>query len=352
MKTLLLKASWILSILFVSQSTLATDWASTNKAIVEEFAIPHFDALHNSSKQLLAQTKVFCGKGGDEEFKKTREKFHHTMDAWQQVQVFRTGPQELFMRSFRLQMWPDRSNAGAKQIRNLLAKKDPEKVKADSIRNSSVAVQGLSAMERLIFAKDITDSDFYTEGKVQYSCQLLEAIAASINTISTELLNEWQGKYKNTLATPSEENDAFETHKEVASMYLKEVATQLQAVYDLKFKRPMDKRFRPKRAESWRSGRSLRNITLNLESAEKIFQLGFSSHLTDETLKKKVAEQFKQAVATGKTFTMSLQKAHEEKPEALAKWKKQVSQLKRTVTVDVAKALDIALGFNSLDGDG
>lgn len=350
------KIAWLIPLLLlsqmISQTALALDWSETNKAVTDEFAIPRFEQLHDSSKQLVAQTETFCQKGGNTEFEKTRGGFHKVMDAWQHIQILRTGPQEIFMRNFRLQMWPDRSNAGAKQIRKLLANKDPEAIKADSMRTKSVAVQGLSAMERLLFAKEISGADFYTEGKAQYSCQLLEAIAVSINTISAELLNEWQGKYKNTLATPNEKNDAFETDKEVASMYLKEIATQLQAVYELKFKRPLDKRFRLKRAESWRSSRSLRNITLNLESTEKLFQLGFSPHITDDKLKKKVSEQFKQAIETGRAFTMSLQKAHEEKPEALAKWKKQVNQLRRTVTVDVAKALDISLGFNALDGDG
>ena len=345
------KGSWLISLLFISQSAVALDWSETNKAITDEFALPRFEQMLDSSKQLETQTETFCQKGGDEAFEKTRGEFHKMMDAWQQIQILRTGPQEMFMRSFRLQMWPDRSNTGAKQIRKLLAEKNPDALKPEVFRRSSTAVQGLSAIERLIYAKDITAVDFHNDGKASYRCQLLSAITVNISSISSNLLKAWQGDHKKLLATPSEENEMYDSHKEVATLLLKEVATELQAVYDQKFKRPVNKRFRYKRAESWRSERSLRNITLNIESAEALFKVGFMPHLKDKVLKEKVTREFKQAIETGKAFTMSLLKAHEEKPEELASWMKQVSQLKTTVTVDVAKTLDISLGFNSLDGD-
>ena len=351
MKKRLQKASGLLSLLFITQFTFALDWSETNKAITDEFAIPRFEQLLDSSEQLVTQAESFCKNGGEEEFGKIRKQFHQMMDAWQGIQILRTGPEELLMRNFRIEMWPDRSNAAAKQIRKLLKEKNLQTLKPETFRHSSTAIQGLSAIERLIYEKDISAKDFQETGKANYRCLLVQAITVNLQSISSALLKEWQGSYKDTLATPSEKNDVFESHKEVATMFLKEAATELQAVYDQKFKRPINKRFRYKRSESWRSERSLRNITLNMESAESLFQIGFSAHLKDETLKKKLADEFKQAITTGKTFTMSLLKAHEEKPEALAKWMEEVSQIKRTLAVDVPKALDISLGFNSLDGD-
>ncbi len=351
MKKTFNKVSWLIPLLLISQSAVALDWSETNKAITNEFAIPRFEQLYDSSKALAAQTKIFCQKGSEDEFERTRREFHKMMDAWQGIQILRTGPQEMFMRNFRLQMWPDRSNTGAKQIRKLLSDKKPDALKPEVFSKSSTAVQGLPAIERLIYAKDINASDFQENGKANYRCQLLQAITINTASISSNLLKEWEGSHKKALATPGEKNEMYDTHKEVATLLLKEVATELQAVYDQKFKRPVNKRFRYKRAESWRSERSLRNIRLNIESAEALFNIGFAPHLKDATLKEKADKEFKQAIKTGKTFTLSLLKTHEEKPEELANWMKQVSQLKRTIMVDVAKELDIALGFNSLDGD-
>lgn len=352
MNNLINKSVISLILLIGSQSVIATSWAPTNKAIIEEFAIPHFKELLQSSKTLNRQTTSFCQKGGDELFNKTKEQYHQMMDSWQKIQLLRTGPQELFMRSFRLQMWPDRSNTGAKQIRKLLSEKSLKALKPTVFQRSSTAVQGLSAIERLMYSKDISATDFQENGRANYRCQLLYAITRNLESISSSLLIEWQGMHKKTLTTPGEENDFYDSHKEVATLLLKEAATELQAVYDQKFKRPISKnRFRYKRAESWRSERSLRNITLNLESANELIKIGFLPHLTDESLKKKITEEFSQTIKTGHSFKASLLKTHENQPEMLANWMKQVSQLKRTVTVEIPSALDIALGFNSLDGD-
>jgi len=351
MNLIVKKVALALSFVLLSHSVFANDWAKTNKAVTEDFAIPRFEVLLSSSENLASQTKTFCQKGTKEAFEEMQAQYHKMMDAWQQVQILRTGPQELFMRNFRLQMWPDRSNTGAKQIRKLLMDKNPDALRPEVFKRSSTAVQGLSAIERLMYAKDITAADFQEDGKANYRCQLLQAITLNIETISSNLLKDWQGEHKKMLVTPGEENEMYDSHKEVATLFLKETATELQAIYDQKFKRPMSKRFRYKRAESWRSERSLRNITLNIESAEALFNIGFAPHLKDVSLKEKVDKAFELAITTGKTFTMSLLKAHEEKPQELAEWMKQVSQLKRVVTVDVAKALDISLGFNSLDGD-
>lgn len=85
------------SLVFTSQQILALDWAATNKAITNDFAIPRFEKLLDSSKQLVAQSNKLCEKGGKEEFEKTQQQFHQMMDAWQQVQILRTGPEELLM---------------------------------------------------------------------------------------------------------------------------------------------------------------------------------------------------------------------------------------------------------------
>jgi predicted lipoprotein len=274
------------------------------------------------------------------------------MDAWQQVQLLRLGPSELFMRHFRLEMWPDRSNSAGKQLRKLKQKKDEKALQVDNFRNASVAVQGLSAYERLVFAKDSKANQFTGDAAGKYQCQLLQAISISVETISADLLKEWQGVHYKTLTSAGKDNDTFATDKEVATVFINELSTQLQFVLEKKFKRPLDgKYFKGIRAESWRSGRSIRNIVINIESAQQVYQLGFKAHIRDKALQKKLQQQFKQALAVGKALEMPLQQAVNEKADALAQWNQQVVALKNTLSIELPKAVDIVLGFNSLDGD-
>lgn len=350
----------IVLLLLAPSQLMANDWTNSNKKIAEEFAIPRYQALNEASKALVKQANSFCETVDETSFKKTREHFLETMNAWQQVQLFRLGPAELFMRHFRLEMWPDRSNTGAKQISRLLSEKSLDALNAKTFSRASTAVQGLPAMERLLYAKNVNAQLFSKDGKANYRCKLLKAISVNINGMSHDLLNDWQGKYLKDITNPGEENDYFESHKEISSQFLKELATQLQAVMDQKFKRPLGggkngKRFRPKRAESWRSSHSLHNIVENLKSTEQLFLIGFAPLLTnkesEKVLRKKLEEQFTQAIRTGEKLDVSLKEAYQKHKSLLDDWILQISKLKKTVTQELPKALDIPLGFNSLDGD-
>jgi len=353
-----IRISATLILAFASASTLVctaqaaeNEWRVSNKKVIEDYAIAGYTKLQTSSHSLSQQTSAFCANADNANFEEIKTSFHHTMDAWQQMQLLRLGPSELFMRHFRLEMWPDRSNTAAKQLRKLKQEKDKTALQVDNFRNASVAVQGLSAYERLVFAKD-SDASQFTGEAGKYQCQLLQAISVSIETIAAELLKEWRGTYYKILTTAGKDNDTFANDKEVATVFINELSTQLQFVLEKKFKRPLDgKYFKGTRAESWRSGRSIRNIIINIESAQQVYQLGFKAHVADEGLLKKLQQQFKQAIDAGKALEMPLEQAYNEKADALEKWNQQVAALKNSVSIELPKAVDIVLGFNSLDGD-
>lgn len=350
------KVIHLIGVIFLSVmacSASAENWQNSHKKMIEDFAIAGYDELLKRSEALSKNTQIFCATTTPDNVKKVEQGYHDAMDAWQRILLLRLGPSELFMRHFRMEMWPDRSNAAAKQLRKLLSVKDISVLESKRFATASTAVQGLSAYERLLFIKEGKVIQHFTGSeKGRYRCQLLQAISTNTVSISKSLLTEWKGSYYKTLTTAGKDNDYFSTDKEVTSAFLNQLATQLQYVLDKKIKRPLGGEvFKLKRAESWRSGRSIRNIILNLESAKKLFQLGFSSHLTDAVLIKKLNDEFKQTIAAGKLLEMPLKQVHKEKPEALKAWVQQISQLKHTIMVDLPNALDIPLGFNSLDGD-
>lgn len=341
----------ILALLFPSIS-LAMDYATANKKIVESFAIPKQQHLAETSDSLVQQIKKFCAKPEQEQFEATQKQFIVLMDSWQRAQLLRLGPSEMYMRHFRLQMWPDRSNSGAKQIAQLLANADPEALKPEVFSQSSTAVQGISALERLLFGKKAQTENFLSDGKPNYRCQLVTAIALNINQMSLDIVNEWQAVYAKAIAEPSEDNDYFETHKEVSAHFLKQMATELQFVVDKKINRPLtENKLRSTMAESWRSKQSLHNMLANIESVRSLYQLGFHPLLADVSIKQKLDQQFDEVIKTGKTLNISMAEAYKKQKPELELWVKQIKVLKNMVIKDLPKALDIPLGFNSLDGD-
>jgi len=342
----------VLSFSMLSSTVNAATWAETNLAVVDKYAIPAYQNLYQSSQKLQKSSAGFCADVSDNSFTQVQDSFHNTMDAWQFIQTFRLGPAGKFMRSFRLEMWPDRSNAAAKHLRKLLSKADPSRLEQSQFIKASVAVQGLSALERILFAKDSGYTDYQTEGKANFRCQLLSAISLNVETIAKDLLTAWQNEYRDIIAKPSKDNDFFETDKEVASQFLNELSTQLQVIIEQKFDRPIaGDKFLLTKAESWRSQRSLRNIVFNLQSTKDLYQVAFVEHIADENLRKKQLALFNQALLASKALTIPLSEAYTEKREALQHWFEAIKTLKNSISTELPKAIDIQLGFNSLDGD-
>ena len=351
MKALLLMLS-LLSFSMLSQAVKAVTWAETNLAVVDEYAVPAYKKLYQSSQQLQKSSDMFCAELNEEAFTQLQDSFHHTMDAWQFIQTFRLGPAGKFMRSFRLEMWPDRSNAAAKHLRKLLSEAKPSNLEPAQFIKASVAVQGLSAMERILFAKDSGYTHYQTDDNANFRCQLLSAISFNVHSIAKDLLSAWENEYRDIIAKPNKDNDFFETDKEVASQFLNELSTQLQAIIEQKFDRPIagDKFFISK-AESWRSQRSLRNIVLNLQSTQYLYKTAFVPHITNENLRKKQLALFDTALLASKELMMPLAEAYADKRTALQHWIEAIKNLKNSISTELPPAIDIQLGFNSLDGD-
>lgn len=351
MKALLFMLS-VLSFSMMSHTAQAATWAETNLAVVDEYAIPAYQKLYQSSQQLRKSSDAFCADVNEQSFTQLKESFHNTMDAWQFIQTFRLGPAGKFMRSFRLEMWPDRSNAAAKHLRKLLSEADPKRLEAAQFIKASVAVQGLSAMERVVFAKNTSYKNYQTDGKANFRCQLLSAIGLNVETIAKNLLQEWENTYRDIVIKPSPDNDFFATDKEVTSQFLNELSTQLQVIIEQKFERPIaGDKFLLTKAESWRSQRSLRNIVLNLQSTQALYQVGFAAHIADKELVKKQLALFDNALQKSKALSIPLADAYANKRAALSDWINAIKALKSSISTELPTAIDIQLGFNSLDGD-
>ena len=330
----------------------AADWSQANLNIIDKFAIPTYQTLQKNADQLVKSNNEFCSNANSVNFNILKTNFHSTMDAWQVAQILRYGPAMKNMRFYRLEMWPDRSNAASKHLRKLLKEANPARLKAVRFAKASTAIQGLSAMERILYTKVVKADDFADDGKANFKCHLLQAISVNIQTISNELLNAWQYDYREILTKPSKNNAVFENDKAVSAQFLNSLNTQLQVILTQKFKRPFDhNRFRLNRAESWRSQRSLRNITLNLSASKQLYETGFSSQISDKKILKKQQDLFDQVIELATALEMPMEVAHAEHLEKLKQWIKVIGVLKTSISSELPVAIDIPLGFNSLDGD-
>jgi predicted lipoprotein len=123
-------------------------------------------------------------------------------------------------------------------------------------------------------------------------------------------------------------------------------------IIDQKFNRPIDiDKFRLTRAESWRSQRSLKNISINLQSTQRLYQIAFVPNIADKTLIKTQNALFDAAIKAGETLNIPLTTAYSDKKAELEAWINAIKTLKSSITTTLPAAIGIQLGFNSLDGD-
>ena len=144
----------------------------------------------------------------------------------------------------------------------------------------------------------------------------------------------------------------------------KSLRSALLIVVDFKLQRVLGetaKNAKPKRAESWRSGRSLRNIAINLEAAQALYQNdgqgGFSALLRRRpdgpTLHVEIEALFRHTRKKLANLPASMTEALEEEGGwgRLAAVRDDVRQLLALVSGPFSQMLDLPLGFNSFDGD-
>ena len=342
---------------------------SANHAIIKEHIIPSYQALADASMTLEKQSNALCESPSQQNLEETQQAFHQTMDAWMGVQHLRNGPVEILTRYHRFQLWPDKHNTGSKQLGKLLAEKDLEALEADRFARGSVAVQGLSTLERLLFSQKVTLESFGTAGQPSYHCLLVKAITHNLSTMSTELVEDWSAEpmpFHTLFVSSGElldermEDETLSQKVDVTAVFFNNLTTEVQAVIDQKLLRPMQantKKAKTRYTESWRSQRSLRNIEMNLQALESLYETGFSPLLQTKTDGSKLDGQIKQAFNTVRTSIAKIDaplseilKDESQRP-ILEQLVSELRQLQSLVTGPLPQTLEIPLGFNALDGD-
>lgn len=337
-------------------------YRAVNRHIVETQIVPKYQTLATTTAALETQGSAFCAAPDAIGLDKLRRDFHDSMDAWMAIQHVRFGPIETLMRGFRLQFWPDKNNALGKQLGKLLTERDVAALAPERFQRTSAAVQGLPALERLLFDKEADSVLLEESDERTFRCQLLQAVTGNLASIATDLLRDWRDgetAFSKTIDQAGPDNAYFLDHREVSAKLLDGPAFVLQAVTDQKLTRPLGKsldRAKPKRAESWRSGRSLRNIRLNIEAAAAVYD-GLSALLPDNddagALKRRIDAEFAMAKKQLDAIPVTLRDAvtTTDGRAGIESLMQTLAGLSKVLQGPFAQATDLRVGFNALDGD-
>lgn len=335
-----------------------------NLTVAETQIIPGYERFATTAKRYSDSVRGQCvaGRTSQAGLKAMQYGWHELIDAWMGVEHWRFGPIEADLRRHRIWFWPDKHGRTGKQIRRMLATQDTDKLRADRFAGISAAMQSLTSAERLLFAGSALD----TLKNDTYPCAYLAANANNISQVAREILAEWKQPETGELALIRGSlvgNAVYESPLAVTTFLAKALHTQVVSIKDQKLARPMGPswdRAKPKREESWRSQRGLRNIRINLEALRNLYGSAGQQGL------RRLVSQSEDGSAINQAFDTVISESLDRIPQEmvlgemvgneshwarLAKLRDSLKTLRNLVQTRIPVALGINLGFNSLDGD-
>ncbi|HEY0963245.1 MAG TPA: imelysin family protein [Pseudomonadales bacterium] len=329
-----------------------TNWTEVNLAVTDAHVIPAYEAFARASAGLETDAAAFCMAPDAPAFATLQASFHTAMDGWQGAQHIQFGPITYFNWNFRIQYWPDDNGTGARQLNALIAAQDAAALDDEAFDRQSVGVQGFQALESLLFDDD---SLAQLQGDA-YRCQVMHTIAANIDEIASGVSTRWKDEFRTTVAN-ADERGFFESAEDATIDYLKALVEPVRRIQEQKLDAVLGETpeaARERRAESWRSQRTLRNIKLNVAALEHEFTA------SEPALSSVLHEADVGTIAAAfADLRASIDAQPDSLAEALAADGGHAALLQVSAQLDVLyeameaalKNTDLYLGFNSLDGD-
>ncbi|MGQ0457134.1 MAG: imelysin family protein [Hyphomicrobium sp.] len=320
------------------------------QATVDGYVLPRFATLRAAAEQLPGAVSQVCAVGDASARKNLELKFNSAVTAYAAIEFLRFGPLVEAGRRESLSFWPDPRGFVPRQLRQLIASSDAANATAAAIAKQSAAIEGLPALEILMFDPE---HPLGPGEPAVYRCKLAGAIAANVVALAVAVDDGWTkpGGWKDKMLRPGSDNDTYKEPQEAASELVKALLTGLALVADVQIKPRLDGKARAigpyakakLSSDYFRAGvASLEALygALDLESyldENSAWIIGWSAGAW-------------RTIRASDGFGGTAAGATREGP-GLRELFDRMTHLRRLVTRDMSAAAGLTVGFNELDGD-
>jgi hypothetical protein len=337
-------------------------------AVSSNLIQPTHQILQEHALQLQILTASFCETPTQTSFNDVQDAWKQAMHTWSALAAINFGPIDETEALWRFQFWPDPINLVQRKFNSRLSGANNDN-SPDQLAQASMAIQGLSALEFLLFDPGISLADYQTK---THFCTILQGTAANLATNATLLNSAWQQEYpqrwldiKKAAISPDYFTRNIESLFSGMVMALDTIKSQKLGT-PLGFKKgertlPASSKPNPWQVESWRSQTSISHIRATLQFSQELYamEFGFSWYLFNKSpaadakvLDKKIRDLFaatsQRAAALDKSAFVLLQNND---TKNLLQLHTDVEQLHQLLKISYAKATGIQFRFNAKDGD-
>jgi predicted lipoprotein len=337
---------------------LTTSPGEVMRGAVNNFIRPATIDFGAKAAALSTAMEGLCGTPSEANLNTVDAAFGAAATAFGRIEAVRVGPIMEENRSERLLFWPDRKGIALKQVQAILSSEDESATSAETLRSKSVAVQGLTALEFVLYG-----SGFETLQTADgaFRCRYGSAIAQSVAGIADELVTAWNAEdgIALHLMKPDATFTDFRTPIEAQEELVGILSHGIEAVRDTRlnpFLAKGDAAAKPKLALFWRSGLTVPMLRANVDGLQSLFALsGISGGVPSDKadLPVAIAAEFAKADAALDRVTDPVETAVADpaQAQALADVVTATQQLGVLIGEQLSSALGLSVGFSSLDGD-
>lgn len=340
----------------MAQGMDAAALGSVNAAI-DQAVRPGFVAYSQRTAALTPKMADLCETPSSQAVGQAREAFSAALAAWSSIEFLRFGPTIVENRLERTLFWPDPKGIGLKQVQALLATEDKTAVDPNTLSEKSVAVQGLAALEFVLFG---TGAEELADGGVPFRCQYGRAISENLNAIASDMADGWMSQDLPILS-PGADNPAYRSANESLSEIIQALTTGFELVGEYKLRAVLGDSFekvRPRRAVFRRSAMTQLVLASNIQGLKSLLEAtDFSALLAANGSDARMMGSVEFELANAEQTIQGADVPVEQAVATEQGWGSYnylaitMNSLRTTIGDRLTAELGLTLGFNSLDGD-
>ncbi|QKC93323.1 imelysin family protein [Mesorhizobium sp. NZP2298] len=325
---------------------------------IDGFVRPAYADLHQHAETLTKAMQKLCKAPSQGELDAARTEFSATVHAWSSAEIIGFGPIKENNRLERMLFWPDRKSIGLKQVQAALSDKDPAATDPAQLAGKSVAMQGLGALEFVLFGDG---ADALTGKDDPYRCAYGAAVAGNIETMAGEVSAAWNKPdgFAALWSNPGPQNALYRDGNEAVTELVGVFINELEMVRDVRLKGFLGGKpeaDKPKQAIYWRSQNTTNSLAGNLAGIDALFQaskLGDALSPDARWIAESIHIQLVNGVATAKSVSGPIDKALADPAlrEKLEHFALITSSLSTLIGTRLTAEFGLTAGFSSLDGD-
>lgn len=321
---------------------------------------PGYSAFEDAAREEASKIGALCQMPGEVELQTARDGFGDLAKAFAAIEFVRFGPITEDNRLERILFFPDRRGVTLRQVQAILADtEDDSALSADTLAQKSVAVQGLTALEFVLFG---SGSETLETKDGDFRCSYAKAIADNIVSIAQAVTAGWGNEEGITrrLTNPSQSDTAYRTAddslKAVTSIFI----DGLEMIRDQRLKPALGddvEDANPKAFLYHRSENALAALSANFSGLREVFDAAQYGEILPDAqagyLPGAIGFEFDNARRTLDALSAPLADVvvSKENRDKLDYVLIVTGSLQSEFANQLAPALGLSAGFSSLDGD-